>query len=1778
MKKKILSWAIASVVVALLIVAGKGRFDAADRSAEVPISGSQAKESANIPRKAVELSGDIGEEKAIDAVLARQSHRVILDERQTLMADGTVKHELLEEVDAKYGYRRIEAVVGKDASLQKYVPLVRTEMVADHVLVHLNEDVVPSALDEFNRQYGASVERILSDGRTLLVKLEAPTLDAVSEAIAFYEQAVEEVAYAEPDYIRQFSKTPNDTQYGELWGMAKISAPAAWDVATGNSAAIVAVIDSGMDMDHPDLQANLWNNSDEIPGDNIDNDGNGYVDDVNGWDFVSEDKDPDDGYGHGTHCAGTVGAVGNNANQVAGVCWTASIMPVRVGTSAGLADSDIVDGIRYAARNGAKVLSNSYGGPGFSQTIYDAVSYANNRGCIFVASAGNDNSDNDLYPQYPASIELPNVISVAATDENDERASFSNYGATSVDIGAPGVNIISTYLGGETTSMQGTSMACPHVAGALTLYASIDPGINPAEAKQLLLQSADPVLDLAGKVVSGARLNVQSLLAEGTDADGDGMPDSWEEKYGFLPYDPSDGGTNDFDGDFLVNVEEFQNGCNPTNADTDADSLFDGWEIRYGFNALDSHAALPKLQYLGANSTPNDSYDVAVDGDYAYVADGVNGLRIFNIETPSAPQLIATLATSGSARGVTLAGDKAYVSDSVTGLHIVDISTPALPVLDGSVEMTAYNCAVQGNYAYVAAGSDMLQVVSVSDPENPTIVGEFNNHYRIVNDVAISGNYVYLAMDGYVGRLSIADPAAPTGYLGYGVYGDSGKSDLGSIHINGGSVFLSQADYGFSVYNLDLSFVSRTASEGSASGICELDNLIFLADGSQGLVVFNGTDLLNITEYDRYENISADHVAFEDGYAYVVGGNTGLHVFRASADLDADGLYDKWEEDNFGSLAQDWTGDFDGDGIINWGEYLTGLSPIEADQDGDGLVDGYDEVQTYNTDPRTPDTDGDGLGDYDEVTTYHTDPYAQDTDEDGLTDYEEVITYGTDPNAADADGDGIPEGWEMRYGLNPNVNDRDDQLDDDNDDGLIDDDDLSNYEEYLFGSDPTLGDTDSDGFFDKEEFLIDTNPVNPSDPLVVDDNHPNDGVPWDPSLGYAPGEEVGSRDYPFDSIQEAINAASNHVKIIVMAGDYDGYLNRDIDTDGKILTIEGVDGAAVTTIYGDGLGGGFIFRSGEDTNTVIKGFTITTAKDTCRDGDCGNQYAILCQDVSSPHIVDCVIVSNELAGIECQFGSSPLIENCEISITSKGVNCTDGSSPVILDSHIHDVGIGVASVGSFGLEITGTTVEDCWSRGIWIINDAALSIKRSEINDNLGGLRAENCLVDIDQTRFVGNNAPDYFEIDGVTFVSSSNISLIAAQDGWTDVADDNENGAGILLLNGTVLYAQNTLIADNAAVASDPDVPSVKTIPDYGLGGGIYVGEDCWISNMNCTVANNAAQRGGGISSHGTHADVLRNTILWGNVAQDVWVDEIVHSVTNFVVSGISGGVTNYTAVVTTTNEYVQGTSSNTNLFSLQCRFGDGFDVEYCDVEHGGGYISARQWVIEADPMFMGAGDYDISTNSPCVDVGTPLNAPTYDIEGKARGVDGNNDGNPYLLIDLGAYEAYHPTAHTDGDGLSDVEEIANGTDPTLSDTDGDGIADDYEVLYGLDAVGDDSGLDADGDGLSNLQEFQMGTAANNSDTDGDNMPDGDELIAGTIATDPTSYFYVSDVRPLAGGGCEVVFDSVVGRTYTVYYCTQIGSGWEVLLADEPGDGSTMVIIDPNNEGCCFYKVEVRN
>lgn len=330
----------------------------------------------------------------------------------------------------------------------------------------------------------------------------------------------ESVAYIEPNYLYRlvgFSSSPNDPHYvdGKLWGMANIGASAAWKTVT-ESPIIVAVIDTGVDYTHEDLKDNIWRNPGEIPGNNKDDDGNGYVDDIHGYDFVNRDGDPKDGHGHGTHCAGTIGAVGNNASGVVGVNWKVRIMPVQIFGSTGkyAGATKVAKAIRYAVDNGARVLSNSWSGPNESVVIRRAIDHAQKSGSLFVAAASNNyGNDNDIHPRYPASYAHKCIVSVLSIDKGDLLSSFSNIGKLSVDIGAPGGGVYSTVPRNRYSNKSGTSMATPHVAGAAALIWG-HPSYTAAsceEIKRILLGNARPVSSLGGKCVTGGTLNIRFL-------------------------------------------------------------------------------------------------------------------------------------------------------------------------------------------------------------------------------------------------------------------------------------------------------------------------------------------------------------------------------------------------------------------------------------------------------------------------------------------------------------------------------------------------------------------------------------------------------------------------------------------------------------------------------------------------------------------------------------------------------------------------------------------------------------------------------------------------------------------------------------------------------------------------------------------------------------------------------------------------------------------------------------------------------------------------------------------------------------------------------------------------------------------------------------------------------------------------------------------------------------------------------------------------------------------
>lgn len=378
----------------------------------------------------------------------------------------------------------------------------------------------------------------LLSGRFLVVKAKNK-----DQAILEKVKNLQDVEYAEPNFIYEVnpiikkSLTNEDDKYSLLWGLinegqnmpedngqrsseigivgADINAEQAWQITKGSPNVLIAVIDTGIDYNHPDLQGNIWINPNEIPGNSIDDDQNGYVDDIHGYNFVTTPTpNPMDGNGHGTHCAGTIGAK-HNSIGVAGVMNEVKMMGVKFLSDQGSGSTaGAIQAIDYATKMNVDIMSNSWGGGGYSEALKDAISKAKEKGILFVAAAGNSSSNNDRVPSYPASYDVDNIISVAAHTHKDVLASFSSYGRNSVHVAAPGDQIFSSTPGSNYAVYSGTSMATPHVSGALGLLVAKEGRLPVLEVRERVSMTAVPVNAYRRKIKNGGRLNALNLLTD----------------------------------------------------------------------------------------------------------------------------------------------------------------------------------------------------------------------------------------------------------------------------------------------------------------------------------------------------------------------------------------------------------------------------------------------------------------------------------------------------------------------------------------------------------------------------------------------------------------------------------------------------------------------------------------------------------------------------------------------------------------------------------------------------------------------------------------------------------------------------------------------------------------------------------------------------------------------------------------------------------------------------------------------------------------------------------------------------------------------------------------------------------------------------------------------------------------------------------------------------------------------------------------------------------------
>lgn len=399
--------------------------------------------------------------------------------------------------------------------------------------VPVSED--KAEMNALSERLGANVKSVISNFNMIVV--QRPTFEmtkSVRKTLAMDPM----VEYVEPNYIYHANKTPNDPMLGQLWGMNNMKTPGidigalqAWDITTGSKEMVVAVIDTGINYNHADLKDNLWVNMAEKNGQpGVDDDGNGVVDDIYGFNAIDGSGNPLDDHGHGSHCSGTIGAKGNDGKGIVGVNWNVRIMGVKFLSASGAGSLDVaIKAIDYATKMGAHILSNSWGGGGYSQALKEAIERSNKAGALFVAAAGNESNNNDAHATYPATYDVPNVLAVAAVDNNGNLASFSNYGKTKVHVAAPGVDIVSSSISsGGYDKWSGTSMATPHVSGIAALVLANEPNLTNLQLKQRLVGTARPLSSLRNKVKSSGIANAFYALTNKQPEPDSNDPVNWQ--------------------------------------------------------------------------------------------------------------------------------------------------------------------------------------------------------------------------------------------------------------------------------------------------------------------------------------------------------------------------------------------------------------------------------------------------------------------------------------------------------------------------------------------------------------------------------------------------------------------------------------------------------------------------------------------------------------------------------------------------------------------------------------------------------------------------------------------------------------------------------------------------------------------------------------------------------------------------------------------------------------------------------------------------------------------------------------------------------------------------------------------------------------------------------------------------------------------------------------------------------------------------------------------------
>ena len=1574
---------------------------------------------------------------------ARFEDARVLETREAVRrADGRFERVRLVETDLKYPLIRVVETLVLDRAAKTMQVAGAVAMVADHILVTLQPGVREQELLAFNREYSAKIRKKLPASATYLVEFPDATIDTVLQAITTYGGRTRLVKYAEPDYVVYAVATPNDPRYAELWGMnntgqtggtpdADIDAPEAWNTGTGNNT-LVAVVDTGIDYNHEDLVGNVWVNPGEIADNGIDDDGNGYTDDIHGIDVVNSDSDPKDDNDHGTHCSGTIAAVGNNGIGVVGVCWSARIMGLKFLSAGGYGyTSGAIECIDYGTMMGARVMNNSWGGGGYSQALYDAIERANQSNIVFCAAAGNAAANTDVSPHYPSAYTNANIIAVAASDRTDSLSSFSSYGATSVDLAAPGSAILSTIADDRYTAWNGTSMATPHCSGAAALLFSVNSQLTAAQVKASIINNVDPKPAFTGKTVTGGRLNVAQAM---------------ESIYG-ISFDKSYYFTDSWALITLTDTNvaglgSYSVTLSTDGGDTESLTLYErspGDHVMTNLVWIAYGAAVP------ANSSVEGVHGTVITCTYSNASRVLKCTATVNLAlriTITTPVMDVPYGTTNfQVAGVNNGNVHVdmVVSNETTGETRSFTATngwtaPAVALSTNQGQNTIW---VFGTNIYGHADSASVQITRLSPAGTTNYVSKSGSHewpfltwktaattMAAAIDVAATNNVVLVTNDTYAGAEIVVD--RPVTLRG----------------LNGAASTIIDGEY-----------VRRCVSILAPDAVVDGFTLTRGYSLEGGGALMSGGELRNC--------VLSDNEAWNYGggvYCDSAGLIVGCTIITNEA-WDGGGI-----EFDHGGTASNST--IKGNYAYRYG----------------GGVDCYGGGAIHNC----------------LITHNYADWYGGGVEcWDGGEIHNSTIMY----NEAGGDGGGV----ECYYGVDITLNN-----------SFI----AGNMAwGYGGGVDCWVGGAlnnctvvDNAGSYGGGLYCYYGGDIRNTivyyNQASTGDNYYNYGVGWF-SYEYSCTTPAVTGTGNITNVPALVGVANPHIlsaSPCIDAGDNAVAVGTDIDGQARI------SGGTVDIGCDEWVIGG-------STGTLVVAIDASTTN-VCVDYPVDFEANI--QGMALDYTWDFAdgTFATNLPVVSHSWGATgsyPVVLTVANIDYPAGVSATVTVHVVSGTSYVSLAGSHVPPFASWADAATNiqAAIDAAPYGGLVLVTDGVYRVNSHTAN----GMPCRAALYKPVTVRSINGPAATLIEGVGPTGNSAVRCAYLtedAVLSGFTLTNGHTKtfgtwpyercgggafldygglltncvvarnacsySGGGAYLYNGGRI--ESCVVRDNYAssyaggvfcyYAGDVNNTDISSNDSGGYAGGVY----CYYGGSvnECTIrSNTAAWYGGGARI--TSGTSLNNSLVHGNYAQlrgggvyGYYGGTVDNCTITENDSGRGGGMY-LRYYVTVRNTIINGNTAPTDPNCYN--YGSGWTYEHCalDIDPGGVGNTTNAPLLR--------DGYQLDASSPCVDAGTNQGwmAASTDLAGNTRIFNG--------VVDIGAYELID----TDGDGIPDYWEAANGTDPFVPD----------------------AGADPDSDGLTNLQEYQNGTNPINPDTDGDGWNDGTELQVGTDPLDIADFPVVS-------------------------------------------------------------------